>query len=160
MDKAARTLSTLKYRIVREQANKALDQYLQKIRKYAQNMPDTALPPSTASNGAPSTTTPRMGTPANEPSSWTGWAISSFTNKTSNAQGQIEAKPNGIAKQSNPNGTPQLFPEFSCGVCLNILTYLFTYVRYRNGRDENLLGYTYLCPRLEVLRKEFAQGMV
>ncbi|KAI9728742.1 MAG: hypothetical protein M1828_002848 [Chrysothrix sp. TS-e1954] len=89
-----------KEKIVRDQGNKALDQYVQRVRKHAQSMPDTALPPPSTANGLTATTTPRMGTPATDTSSWTGWAISSFTNKPSNAKGQIEPRANGAATSS------------------------------------------------------------
>lgn len=93
-----------KEKLIREQANKAIDVYLQKIRKAGDAMPDSALPPTSASdNSAP----PRMGTPqASEPasSSWAGWAISSFTNKLSTAAGEIEA--NGTTTP-NPAASPK-----------------------------------------------------
>lgn len=86
--------------MIRDQANKTLDAYLQRIRKHAQTLPDTKLPPPTTSNGettsAAATAVPRMGTPASD-SSWAGWAISSFTNKLSSADGQIQPKANGAA---------------------------------------------------------------
>ena len=52
-------------------------------------MPETALPPPSVgvANGA----APRMGTPQND-TSWAGWAISSFTNKTASASGDIQPK--------------------------------------------------------------------
>jgi SCY1-like protein 1 len=84
---------------VREQATKTLDIFMQKIRKAAANMPDTALPPPTTE----SATGPRMSTPQpSEGSSWTGWAISSFTNKISTAAGEMQT--NGTGSGSS---TPQ-----------------------------------------------------
>ncbi|KAH7125130.1 armadillo-type protein [Dendryphion nanum] len=82
-----------KEKTIRDQAHKTVDIYIARIRKYAQSLPDTALPsPSISSTGAGAA--PRMGTPAND-SSWTGWAISSFTNKLATASGQIQASSNG-----------------------------------------------------------------
>lgn len=99
---------------VRDQANKVLDQYLARARKYAQTLPDTAMPPSgTAVNGAAvgGAAAPRMSTPGSD-SSWAGWAISSFTNKLTAADGQIQPRANGAALPSSqtqmraPSSTP------------------------------------------------------
>ncbi|KAI1349061.1 armadillo-type protein [Xylaria sp. FL0043] len=85
-----------KEKLVRDQANKTIDIYLQRIRKAAASMPDTALPPAQTADGA----APRMSTPqASEASSWAGWAISSFTNKLSAASGEMQT--------SNGTATPQ-----------------------------------------------------
>jgi SCY1-like protein 1 len=86
-----------KEKVIREQAVKTMDVYMQRIRKAASSMPETALPPQNATEG----TGARMGTPQpNEASSWTGWAISSFTNKLSAAAGEIQAS------ASNGTNTP------------------------------------------------------
>jgi SCY1-like protein 1 len=80
-----------KEKLIRDQASKTLDIYLQKIRKHAANMPDTALPPETVAAGGGG---PRMSTPQPTEStaaSWAGWAISSFTNKLSAAAGEIQS---------------------------------------------------------------------
>ena len=78
-----------KEKLVRDQANKCFDVYLQRIRKYGSSLPDTILqPPSSASaNGA----IPRMGTVQNDAAGWAGWAISSFTNKLGTASGEIQS---------------------------------------------------------------------
>lgn len=79
-----------KEKIVRDQATKTMDIYVQKIKKAAENMPDTVLPPQQTGEHAGA---PRMGTPQPTESaaaSWAGWAISSFTNKISTAAGEIE----------------------------------------------------------------------
>lgn len=76
-------------RIVRDQANKCFDVYLQRIRKYGNSLPDTVSPPTIAvGNGA----VPRMGTPQNDTPGWAGWAISSFTNKLATASGDMQSK--------------------------------------------------------------------
>jgi len=99
-----------KEKIVRDQANRTFDVYLNRIRKYSTQLPDTILPPpsSTNTNGA----TPRMGTPQSD-TSWTGWAISSFTNTISSASGEIEAKPSNtnltrISLESRSSAPPAM----------------------------------------------------
>ena len=79
-----------KEKVIRDQANKTLENYLTRVRKHAQSLPDTAIP---IANGA-ATTGPRMGTPTPAGGdSWTGWAISSFTNKITTASGEMSSKP-------------------------------------------------------------------
>jgi SCY1-like protein 1 len=73
--------------MVRDQANKTLEIYLQRVRKYAETLPETLQPPmgqNTAAGAAP-----RVGTPQSD-SSWTGWAISSFTNKVGTTSGTMQ----------------------------------------------------------------------
>ncbi|KAF2740641.1 kinase domain-containing protein [Polyplosphaeria fusca] len=89
-----------KEKSIRDQALKTADIYLARIRKYSQTLPDTALPSPSISGP-----TPRMSTPAND-SSWTGWAISSFTNKMASASGQIESNTNGSTVQQRPLSVP------------------------------------------------------
>ncbi|KAA6410234.1 MAG: SCY1 kinase [Lasallia pustulata] len=81
-----------KEKLVRDQAQKTFDVYTQRVRKYANTLPDTVLPPANA--GAVNGAVPRMGTPQND-TSWAGWAISSFTNKLASASGEIQSKPYG-----------------------------------------------------------------
>jgi len=71
-------------------------------------MPDTVLPSPGLSSGG--TTAPRMGTPAND-SSWTGWAISSFTNKLAAASGQMQASTNGSSKPRPASVPPPAVPN-------------------------------------------------
>ncbi|SPN97476.1 probable protein kinase family protein [Cephalotrichum gorgonifer] len=97
-----------KEQVIRDQASKTVDVYLQKVRKAAESMPASALPPTNTSDGSAA---PRMGTPQpaeGGASSWAGWAISSFTNKMSTAAGEIQA--NGSA---SPNPTPSPGPAAS-----------------------------------------------
>lgn len=92
-----------KEKIVRDQATKTMDIYMLKIKKAAEDMPDTVLPPQQTGEHAAA---PRMGTPQPTESataSWAGWAISSFTNKISSAAGEIQpTAPNGSAPASAP----------------------------------------------------------
>ncbi|KAF3007752.1 hypothetical protein E8E13_010052 [Curvularia kusanoi] len=92
-----------KEKLIRDQAQKSVDIYITRIRKFAATMPDTVLPPTSAAAGG---ATPRIGTPANE-GGWAGWAISSFTNKLASTSGTIEAgsAPNGTVDQ-RPSSVP------------------------------------------------------
>jgi SCY1-like protein 1 len=100
-----------KEKLIREQANKTMEAYLQRVRKFASSMPDTALPPPSAAETS-NTTTPRMSTPQpSEAASWTGWAISSFTNKVSAAAGEIQANSNGSAAPANRSNSAPLTNE-------------------------------------------------
>ncbi|OAA78517.1 protein kinase [Akanthomyces lecanii RCEF 1005] len=92
-----------KEKMVRDQATRAMDSYVGKIKKAAANMPDTALPPSQAGDGQAA----RMGTPQPSAGSqgWTGWAISSFTNKMSTAAGDMETA-NGSRQAPRASSSP------------------------------------------------------
>lgn len=78
-----------KEKLIRDQAGKTMEVFLQKIRKYQQTLPETVLPPpsSQGATGSNGTNTPKM---AADSGSWAGWAISSFTNKMSSASGQMQ----------------------------------------------------------------------
>jgi len=95
------------YRMVRDQANKTLEVFLQRVRKYAQSLPETPEPQ------APSIKAPdkisRTGTPQPDGSSWTGWAMSSFTNKLTSVSGQMQAE-NAGETSSAPNTRPNSVP--------------------------------------------------
>jgi SCY1-like protein 1 len=95
-----------KEKLIRDQANKTMDVYLQKVRKFASTMADTALPPQQTTEVT--TTTPRMSTPQpSEGSGWAGWAISSFTNKISSVAGEIQTATNGSsAPTTRPTSAP------------------------------------------------------
>ncbi|MBE7180511.1 MAG: hypothetical protein INR71_04740, partial [Terriglobus roseus] len=91
-----------KEKLIRDQAAKTMDIYMQRIRKYQQTLPDTLLPAPNAANnaaGASGANTPKI---ASDSSSWAGWAISSFTNKLGSASGQMQPTANG----SNGVGGP------------------------------------------------------
>jgi SCY1-like protein 1 len=88
-----------KEKIVRDQANKTVETYLQRVKKYATTLPETALPPeNVATTAAPA----RIGN--QNDTSWAGWAISSFTNKMAGAKGEMGsvANTNGHQTQSLP----------------------------------------------------------
>lgn len=91
-----------KEKMIRDQASRAIDSYLQKIRKAASSMPDTALPPQAAE-----TQPARMGTPQQSGSGgWTGWAISSFTNKLSAAAGDMQTTAGSGTNTPKPAPSP------------------------------------------------------
>jgi SCY1-like protein 1 len=99
-----------KEKLVRDQANKTLDLYLSKIRKSAASMPDTALPPPNTLETS-TAAAPRMSTPQpSDAASWTGWAISSFTNKISAAAGEMQSASNGTHPnpETRSNSAPQM----------------------------------------------------
>ncbi len=79
-----------KEKLIRDQANKTIDIYLSRVRKASASMPETVLPPPSAIDRS-SSNSPRMSTPQPNEGSWTGWAISSFTNKVSAAAGEIQS---------------------------------------------------------------------
>ncbi|OJD11731.1 SCY1 protein kinase [Emergomyces pasteurianus Ep9510] len=89
-----------KEKLVRDQANKTLDLYLQRIRKFGASLPDTALPAQNVSDSQNAAGAARMGTPND--TSWAGWAISSFTNKITSAKGEIEPTTNGSQSVAVP----------------------------------------------------------
>jgi SCY1-like protein 1 len=94
-----------KEKMIRDQAQKSVDIYILRIRKFAATMPDTVLPPPGVTAGGAAA--PRMGTPAND-TSWAGWAISSFTNKLASTSGDIGASSNtnGAADQRSSSVPP------------------------------------------------------
>lgn len=111
-----------KEKLVREQATKTIDIYLQRIQKAAESMPDTAIPPSQATEGAG----PRMSTPqSNEASSWAGWAISSFTNKLSTASGDMQTSssqsptPRAASPSTGPESTKRIVSSTSSASALH-----------------------------------------
>ena len=94
-----------KEKLIRDQANKTMDAYLARIRKFASTMADTVLPSPSTVDASSEAAAPRMSTPQpSEAASWTGWAISSFTNKVSVAAGEITSEPNGTT--ARPSSVP------------------------------------------------------
>jgi SCY1-like protein 1 len=96
-----------KEKIVRDQASRTLDNYLQRVRKYASTMADTALPMSdgVSATGAPAA---RMGN--QNDTSWAGWAISSFTNKVATVRGTMESATNGHGRSVQNGSAPASLP--------------------------------------------------
>ncbi|MCJ1470313.1 hypothetical protein MMC07_008958 [Pseudocyphellaria aurata] len=99
-----------KEKLVRDQANKTFDIYLQRTRKYGISLPESALPPS--SNETTSGAGIRPGVSQND-TSWSGWAISSFTNKLAAASGEMQSKPNArqdgaISNDARPSSAPPI----------------------------------------------------
>lgn len=96
-----------KEKLIRDQTNKTMDIYLQRLRKFASSMPASVLPPPSTQEAA-GAAAPRMGTPQpSDSASWTGWAISSFTNKVSAATGDIQSGANGTnPAEARPSSVP------------------------------------------------------
>lgn len=86
-----------KEKLVRDQANKTMEIYLARVKRYAETLPDTVIQPAAVVGEKP-----RMGTPAVDASGWAGWAISSFTNKLGTASGQMAAPSNGASRVASP----------------------------------------------------------
>lgn len=82
-----------KEKLIRDQANKTLNIYLDRVRKYSLTLPDSVLPAQeSASNPTTRAATPQPGAGGQ----LMGWAISSFTNKLSAATGEIQTNSNGV----------------------------------------------------------------
>lgn len=93
---------------MRDQANKTLDLFLQRVRQHANTMADSVLPPPSDSSAANNTNAARIGT--SNDTSWAGWAISSFTNKLTAANGEIQpTTTNALAatELARPSSVPQ-----------------------------------------------------
>jgi SCY1-like protein 1 len=104
-----------KEKIVRDQASRTTDIYLQRVRKHASTMAETALPPAENSNPAGAAGA-RMGNQTD--TSWAGWAVSSFTNKLGAARGEMaNTTTNGVTQaRSTPasgRATPTMPGRFS-----------------------------------------------
>ncbi|KAJ5802425.1 uncharacterized protein N7503_004875 [Penicillium pulvis] len=91
-----------KEKLIRDQANKTLDLYIQRVRKFGSTMADTVLPPTAPTEAEPIKSDPRPGNSNDK--SWAGWAISSFTNKIATANGEIEPTA-GVASPAEPDHT-------------------------------------------------------
>ncbi|CAL5873450.1 uncharacterized protein PFLUO_LOCUS7729 [Penicillium psychrofluorescens] len=105
-----------KEKMIRDQGNKTLDLYLQRIRKFGSTMADTALPASAPAEG--NKTEARIGTSNDK--SWAGWAISSFTNKITTANGEIQPTENGNklakAEAARPASVPPVISSPSASL--------------------------------------------
>lgn len=95
---------------MRDQANKTFDIYLHRVRKYGNSLPDSALPPTTTNGNLPHMGTSQKGASQSE-NSWSGWAISSFTNKLAAATGEIQAKTSTPQPRAqSTDGRPSISP--------------------------------------------------
>lgn len=90
-----------KEKLIRDQANKTLNIYLERVRKYGQTLPETILPPPGSEPGT-RVTSPQPGAAQQ----WMGWAVSSFTNKLSSATGEIQPNANGVRPLERSSSTP------------------------------------------------------
>ncbi|KAK4657366.1 Nuclear aminoacylation-dependent tRNA export pathway component [Podospora pseudocomata] len=103
-----------KEKLIRDQAVKTLDVYVQRIKKAVESMPETALAPESAISG-----NPRMDTPQAEAAAgWAGWAISSFTNKLSAAAGDITSS-NGASSVPASSSAPPSRPSTAAPITSN-----------------------------------------
>lgn len=94
-----------KEKLVRDQANKTMEIYLARVKRYALTLPDTVIQPAAVPGEKP-----RMGTPAVDASGWAGWAISSFTNKLGTASGQMAAPSNDVSRVASPEPRSSSLP--------------------------------------------------
>ncbi|KAL8961582.1 MAG: hypothetical protein Q9193_001887 [Seirophora villosa] len=101
-----------KKKLVRDQASKTFDVYTQRVRKYANSLPDTAVPPSTAATVHG--TIPRVETPQND-IGWAGWAVSSFTNKHATANGDIQTQSGNLQVSSGLGRPSSVSPRTDTG---------------------------------------------
>ncbi|KAK5987185.1 putative inactive serine/threonine-protein kinase scy1 [Cladobotryum mycophilum] len=92
-------------KLVREQANRTMDVFLQRIRKAAADMPDSVLPPQAADGQTAQMSTPQP-TAAGASAGWTGWAISSFTNKLTTVAGDMQTANSPAATPSGASPSP------------------------------------------------------
>jgi SCY1-like protein 1 len=102
-----------KEKMIRDQANKTLNVYLERVRKYSNTLPDTVLPPpESTSAGGTRVNSPQLnaGGGVQAGSQWMGWAISSFTNKLGTATGEMQSEGNATAAArpdlNRSNSTP------------------------------------------------------
>lgn len=97
-----------KEKIVRDQASRTMDIYLQRVRKHASTMTETALPPTENSNPA-NAPAARIGNQSD--TSWAGWAVSSFTNKLGSARGEmVTASTNGVTQARSTPASGRVTP--------------------------------------------------
>lgn len=97
-------------RLVRDQANKTFDLYLHRVRKYGTSLPESALPPTTTNGNLPHMGTSQKGASQSE-NSWSGWAISSFTNKLAAVTGEMQAKTSTLQPRAqSTDGRPSISP--------------------------------------------------
>lgn len=95
---------------MRDQANKTFDLYLHRVRKYGTSLPESALPPTTTNGNLPHMGTSQQRASQSE-NSWSGWAISSFTNKLAAVTGEMQAKTSTPQPRAqSTDGRPSISP--------------------------------------------------
>lgn len=95
---------------MRDQANKTFDLYLHRVRKYGTSLPESALPQTTTNGNLPHMGTSQKGASQSE-NTWSGWAISSFTNKFAAATGEMQAKTSTPQPRArSTDGRPSISP--------------------------------------------------
>ncbi|KAL7799000.1 ARM repeat-containing protein [Trichoderma ceciliae] len=95
-----------KEKVIRDQASRTMDIYLQKVRKAAAAMADSVLPPpqpADASAVQANTVQPS----ASSGGGWAGWAISSFTNKLSAVAGEMQTESSSTPAAVSPSPGPE-----------------------------------------------------
>ncbi|KAM0519653.1 hypothetical protein ACHAPE_003834 [Trichoderma viride] len=96
-----------KEKMIRDQASKTMDIYLQKVRKAAAAMPDTVLPPPQPADATVVQANPSQ--PIASPgASWAGWAISSFTNKLTAVAGDMQTEEVPTPAAVSPSPKPEM----------------------------------------------------
>ncbi|RFU76481.1 kinase family [Trichoderma arundinaceum] len=95
-----------KEKMIRDQASRAMDIYLQKVRKAAASMPDTVLPPPQSTDAATVQVSAAQPS-ASSGSSWAGWAISSFTNKLTAVAGEMQTENSSTPAAVSPSPGPE-----------------------------------------------------
>lgn len=98
-----------KEKMIRDQASRTMDIYLQKVRKAAAAMPDSVLPPPQAADAAAAAQTNTVQPSASSGGGgWAGWAISSFTNKLSAVAGEMQTENGSPPVVVSPSPTPEV----------------------------------------------------
>ncbi|KAK1246716.1 hypothetical protein MKX08_000518 [Trichoderma sp. CBMAI-0020] len=96
-----------KEKMIRDQASKTMDIYLQKVRKAAATMPDTVLPPPQPADAT--VVQANSAQPSASPgASWAGWAISSFTNKLTAVAGDMQTEEVPTPAPVSPSPKPEM----------------------------------------------------
>ncbi|QIW97369.1 hypothetical protein AMS68_002887 [Peltaster fructicola] len=84
-------------KMIRVQAERTMNIYLERVRKYSQTLPDNTSATQSEGSTRVSSPQPAAGVSGAAGAQLLGWAISSFTNKLSAASGEIQ--PNGTSGQ-------------------------------------------------------------
>jgi SCY1-like protein 1 len=96
-----------KEKMIRDQASRTMDIYLQKVRKAAAAMPDTVLPPPQSTDvSVVQASSPQPS--ASPGASWAGWAISSFTNKLTAVAGDMQTEDVPTPAAVSPSPKPEM----------------------------------------------------